>query len=50
MADKNYNNQFCMHTATCGELRAGDIPANCFKEVGGTIFVIEKKMRAFFES
>lgn len=28
----------------------GDIPAECFKEVGGTIFVIEKKMRAFFES
>ena len=28
----------------------GEIPADCFKEVGGKIFVKVKEMRAFFAS
>ena len=28
----------------------GVIPADCFKEVGGTIFVLARNMRRFFES
>ncbi len=30
--------------------KKGDIPADCFKEVGGTIFVLARNMRRFFES